>query len=406
MQSHPLPRLLYLGDVPVEATVAGSALLYRLLQNYPVDRLCIVESNLLKSNPEQRLAEVAYHSLPLAAKRLQQSRFVRWYCSYLLMTAQSQPASLTRTIAAFQPDAILTVTHGFTWLTAAALAAQRQLPLHLILHDEWLAHLPILPMLQTIAKKRFAAAYRQASSRLCVSPYMAEIYQQQFGVVGSVLYPSRSRDAISFEHPSDRVASNHSPLVFAYAGSVNSPAYANSLATLAAVLKETGDQLVIYSPLTKTDSQKLGFDQPHVTTHALIPSHTLIHTLRAQADVLFVPMSFEAADRANMEMSFPSKLTDYTAMGLPLLVWGPPYCSAVRWAKDYAGVAEVVDQQEPAALRNSVQRLKESADYRLQLATWALKRGAEFFSHSQGVQTFYQALTQMDDRHLHTYAAV
>jgi hypothetical protein len=53
-------------------------------------------------------------------------------------------------------------------------------------------------------------------------------------------------------------------------------------------------------------------------------------------------MSFNAVDRANMEISFPSKLTDYTAVGLPLLIYGPHYCSAVQWARENPGVAEVV----------------------------------------------------------------
>ena len=44
-----LPRLLYIGDVPVEASYHGSALLYRLLQTYPPDRLRIIEAGLAAS---------------------------------------------------------------------------------------------------------------------------------------------------------------------------------------------------------------------------------------------------------------------------------------------------------------------------------------------------------------------
>ena len=39
-----LPRLLYVGDVPVEASYHGSALLHRLLVNYPPDRLSVIET--------------------------------------------------------------------------------------------------------------------------------------------------------------------------------------------------------------------------------------------------------------------------------------------------------------------------------------------------------------------------
>ena len=41
-----LPRLLYIADVAVEASYYGSALVYRLLERYPVEQLRIVEAGL------------------------------------------------------------------------------------------------------------------------------------------------------------------------------------------------------------------------------------------------------------------------------------------------------------------------------------------------------------------------
>ena len=48
-----LPRLLYLGDVPVEASYHGSALLYRLLQAYPAERLTIIEAGIVRDEAER-----------------------------------------------------------------------------------------------------------------------------------------------------------------------------------------------------------------------------------------------------------------------------------------------------------------------------------------------------------------
>ena len=66
-ETQSLPRLLYIGDVPVEASYHGSALLYRLLEDYPKERLKIVEAGVQLSRPERRLAGVAYEDrrLPL-----------------------------------------------------------------------------------------------------------------------------------------------------------------------------------------------------------------------------------------------------------------------------------------------------------------------------------------------------
>ena len=88
---------------------------------------------------------------------------------------------------------------------------------------------------------------------------------------------------------------------------------------------------------------------------------------REEVDVLFVPMSFDPTDRPNMETGFPSKLTDYTSVGVPLLIYGPAYCSAVRWAGNNPGVAEVVDDENPKALTEALCRLAASPAHRIAL---------------------------------------
>src|SRR5690349_7624428 len=44
-----LPRLVYIGDVPIESTYHGSILLYRLFEAYPADKLLIIETDLGRS---------------------------------------------------------------------------------------------------------------------------------------------------------------------------------------------------------------------------------------------------------------------------------------------------------------------------------------------------------------------
>jgi hypothetical protein len=193
---------------------------------------------------------------------------------------------------------------------------------------------------------------------------------------------------------SESLNKNSNSLVFAYAGSINSKSYANSIVDLAKVLEKFDHKLIIYSPLSQESIQQLGLNQSNVTTRSLIPSQKLIYTLRQEADVLFVPMSFDQDERPNMEMSFPSKLTDYTGIGLPLLIWGPSYCSAVRWARDNLEVAEVVETKESTNLLYSIKKLTENLEYRRKLANNALIMGFNYFSHSNVIRQFYQSLVR------------
>ena len=247
MELSNLPKLLYVGDVPVESTVAGSALVYRLLQKYPVDKLFIVEGNTHISSLNTRLKQVDYQVLKVGNQRLINSRLNAIYSSYLFLTARQRGSQLTAIIKEFKPEAILTVAHGFSWLTAAELAKVYQLPLHLIVHDDLPSYIPGLNQLKTRVHRQFADVYRQAKSRFCVSPYMEQHYQDKYGIRGSVLYPSRAADVISFDTPPQKKHNNHQSLTFAYAGSINTLGQAKTLVDLASIIQKFNSRLIIYS---------------------------------------------------------------------------------------------------------------------------------------------------------------
>jgi hypothetical protein len=71
-----------------------------------------------------------------------------------------------------------------------------------------------------------------------------------------------------------------------------------------------------------------------------------------------------------MSVCFPSKLVEYTAIGLPVIVWGPTYSAGVRWVSEHGGSALAVTESDQAAFRAAVQRLSSDKD----LATDAAER--------------------------------
>jgi hypothetical protein len=387
-----LPRLLYVGDVAVEGTAAGSALLYRLLQNYPAEYLHIVEGSIWKSKTSSRLPNVRYDVFHDGSHRLLHTRLNKFYAAWLFLIAGLRLNALLSLVREFKPEAILTVTHGYSWISASYLAEHLKLPLHLVCHDDWNTVNSLPSSMKRIGERYFRKVYRSAQSRLCVSPYMAENYERQYGVTGRVLYPSRATDVPEFECPADISTSPRRPLTFAYAGSIYSDGYAVLLASLATILYTRNCQLLIYSALTDQAIKRYNFEKENIIIRQPIPSNKLITTLREEADVLFVPMDFDVANKTNMEMSFPSKLTDYTSVGLPLFICGPPYCSAVRWAQENPGIADVISEFNLKTIAEAVSRLESSA-YRFSLASNALAKGHEFFSHSKVFSLFYDALT-------------
>jgi hypothetical protein len=391
-QTAGLPRLLYVGDVPVESSYHGSALLYRLLQDYPTDRLRVVETQAFRSLPARRLHNVEYGEFSIGNTRLLKTRFSRWAVSALAFQAPGRLQALRSALDGFVPEAVLTVAHGYSWFTAAKLASADQIPLHLIVHDDYPTMTPVLPWLKQWQDNQFARVYRQSASRLCVSPFMEEEYRQRYGVAGSVLYPSRAKQSPASGEMPETYARGAGPLVGAFAGNIVEREYAVLIAALAERLEQRSGKLLLFGPHSTESLSAFGLNRRNIVPQGMIDSDQLIRRLRVEADFVFAPMAFDAvATKDNMRLSFPSKLTDYTATGLPILICGPAHCSAARWARDHSPVAELITSKQSQDFDGALDRL-ESPSHREWLGKAATATGNRLFSQQGAFDLFKRAL--------------
>lgn len=391
--SRSLPNLLYLGNVPVESSYHGSALLFRLLSDYPKEKLLILEGSTPHgSSPDRRIPSVGYGIFPAGHPSLLRWRLRIPYWTFLAWRATSWRRRVARCCGDFTPQAVLTVAHGPLWMTASAFARDHAMPLHLLCHDEIQAAMHVTPFLRPWIEKQFGEHYRRAASRLCVSPGMREDYRRRFGSDATVLYPSRSADAETHDAPPAQLEQPRQSLTIAFAGTLHLPGYFAALEDTAQVLRSIGGRLLIYGGCTRTGAAAHGLTSTNVEYRGLLPSRELVRELREHADALLVTMSFAESDRAAMRNGFPSKLADYTLAGLPLLIHGPPDCSAVAWARENPGVAEVVTDRKHAALTEALRRLSEPG-HRIEVGAAAAKAGREYFSHDRAQRTLFERLT-------------
>jgi hypothetical protein len=150
-------------------------------------------------------------------------------------------------------------------------------------------------------------------------------------------------------------------------------------------------RIVVFGPFDASKRALLAsitgaFEFRGFTDHA-----DMLTGLRA-ADLLFLPMAFDARARDNMTVSLPSKLVDYTAAAVPIVMHAPPYSGAARWADRYQPVAAVVSSEDPNVLGAEIGRLAADRDRRGQLAQRAVAVGAECFSYQRGRAVFEAAL--------------
>jgi len=381
-----LPRLLYVGDVPVESSYHGSALLHRLLSDYPPEQLTIIETA-MRSETSRRLPYVNYLSYPIGKARWLNTRFHPYAMVWFTQSGKRLAPKISQSLNGFAVESVLTVAHGFGWLAAAEIADRRNVPLHLIVHDDWPRVADVAPAFRNWLDQRFASVYGQAQSCMCVSPAMSRSYSERYGEPAHTIYPSRAAGCPEYDEPPARLAANDHAFTVAFAGTINSNGYIRALIALQDALKPCGGRLLIFGPTTSDER----LNNCHTEFRGLLSSSELLNVLREEADALFVPMSFDLADRVNMEMAFPSKLADYTAVGLPLLIYGPPHCSAIAWARENAGVAEIAESE--VDLGHSVTLLANNPDKRLELGKRAIAVGPQYFTHDRAQQIFHQSIS-------------
>jgi glycosyltransferase involved in cell wall biosynthesis len=376
---------MYIGDVPVSQTMSGSILLWRLLDGYPDEALMIVET--LASKPAARLPKVRYRTIFKPITRLTRSRLSPIVAPILIATARARARVVKHLARRFEAQAILTVSHGVSWLMAAEVASQLKLPLHMINHDWWLQTVTVPRMLRGWLTRQFGLAYRQAQVRFCVSPQMAAYYQRKYNAEGCVLYPGRSRQAAVWTAPPVRTGSR--PFTLAYAGGIFYDCAA-MLKGVASILRETNGRLVIFSDMDSEVVAGKGLAGNNIILRGFVSPAELTSVLRAEVDALLVTR--ERGMGINAIISFPSKLVEYTATGLPIIICAPLDSAAAAWESEHKGAALVVADGDVGGLRDALESLVQKEGLRRQLGEAALEHGEESFSYEATTGRFLSTL--------------
>jgi hypothetical protein len=250
------------------------------------------------------------------------------------------------------------------------------------------------------AERKFGDAYRAARTRLCISDAMAATYERRFGAAGVVIHPTRSSVAVAASIAS-RVRHGAPPLTFMYGGSINSPRQFEQIRAFSAAVAAAGHRTVVYTPQHESlrgsapGSSSIGdvlVERDGLQLHAPLSPAEFVRVAREEADCLVLPQPFDEAERATTSTSFPSKWVEYSAIGVPLIVWAPPWATSAQFAIDHTGCAEVVTTPDTTDLLHAIARLAASAAYRAELAEGLLAVGRQAFAPETAWRQFWTAL--------------
>jgi hypothetical protein len=388
-ESPRLPRVLILSYTIPETAYAGSIVLYRLLETYPPERLLVLGP---RPSSQSELLDCRYETIEGRMDRLHRTRLARLSRSVETfgITPGLRLSRAQGVLKGFRPQVVVTdMLEQSYFMLAYRFAVSYNLPLMVFIND-----LPgIFEKVYAGATKRQAqrnqTIYRYARKRIAISPEMSTELERIYGATGDFLYPMRSNYSAR-PITENRALKENGKLRIAFVGSL---AYGRrlTLSRLVRVCQKVQAQIRIYShdvwPETKGGSTVINCGMPQAGVWERV---------KEECDVVMLPYPWthETGYEPIHETSFPSKLPVYLALGMPLLIIGPPTALGVQWGLRNPDAALTVADNQPDAWGDALTSLKESAALREGLARQGILAGSRDFDPMAIREEFLQHLSE------------
>jgi glycosyltransferase involved in cell wall biosynthesis len=374
------PRVLVIGPDLPHLGAAGSILLHRLFQNWPSE-------SMLAAGPSvpANVQRLPCRFLPYRPSfgRLETTRAVRLI--RLLRAFRLVPAG--RFIPPnFQPAAVLHVLSSLPYSEAAyAYSRSSGVPLVLIVHDDPEDFNSSYAWAGSAIRRQVRRIYRHATSRLCVSPELERTLNDRYGVGGNVMYPNRSEAIFPRSPQASLSLKEQDRLTLGFAGGL-SYGYGARLLELVPLLRKIGARVRVYgASLPATDCSDVLLNQGRLST----PEEALAR-IQEECDAVLLPYCFPNHGHQNLYRShFPSKLPEYLALGMPVIIAGPSDAAGVRWGMRNPETCVVLTDEGGEEWINALTRLQHDGSLRLRLSQNSVSAGNRDFD-PVAIRSFFQ----------------
>lgn len=328
------PRVFFLTYYPPTPTMGGAMAFYRHFVERPDFELFVAtdDRRVLQYNPSY---PVLIFQQPAWLERLSRTRLGRWAHSYKhLLAGNFIPPEVLAAATEFKPDFIFTIAGSWDWTTQMSRRLARKLGVPLVgSFNDWFDFSIIQhPMLGPALEKKFRAFYRACDLAWCTCEGMREELGSHPNA--QILYPvgARPKPLEPFEADGKKSASR---FVATFAGNL-SDWYGRMLEQLVRAAW-AADAPVEFRIFGANQSWSREFDQmarERQIYRGLVTFDQLRREM-AEVDCLLLFMGFDEACARTERTSFKTKFLDYLTFQKPILLWGPEYCSATRYAREF-----------------------------------------------------------------------
>jgi len=391
MAERDFPRVLVLCDEPINTISGGGVTMGNLFRGWPPDRLGQIWAHHRFEIDESvcpnylRLGE---HKMPgeswVPDALRRQRELVRKLRPLLRPGIRLDYERVLQWAREFAPDVIYsqaTPYPMYTWQLPRRLARDLNVPLVNHIMDDWPAAMRyewpplyrqvMLPVLQRQLRLLFDAGV----CNLAICEQMAEAFAARYGK--DFLPFHNMLDLTQWSAPKEDYTLARDVFQVVYLGALSEDNQVHSLRDIALAIGALVQRGVKIQLTVYTGDIYLGHYQQYlagisgVTHGGSVPRQRLCTTLAA-ADLLALPVNFDARSLAMIQYSMPTKAPEYMASGTPVLVYAPAHVPAAAYAREEAW-GQVVAEKDSEKLERALVHLMESEHIRAALG----RRGRE-----------------------------
>lgn len=276
-------------------------------------------------------------------------------------------ASLKNWVTDFQPDVIYTLlgSLGYMRLVSALVEITgAKLVIHMM--DDWPSVRYRQGQLAGIFRRQMETELdriiQKATVCMGISPAMCETYQQRYGK--EFLSYSNALDLTKWMRYSRQAWSTKTNLQILYSGSILKEAQLASLLDIAQAVELLNQQGMaiafdIHTPMPFDATYQADF-VAFSHTHLKLPlDDAAVASAMAAADLLVLPVNFDAHTQHYVRYSNPTKLPAYMISGTPILAYGPEGVDQIdRAARD--GWGYVVNERSIEGMADAICELTQN----------------------------------------------
>jgi hypothetical protein len=235
------------------------------------------------------------------------------------------------------------------------------IPIIMHIYDDWIYHNRngiFNFIIGPISRYKFSKLYKKTSINLCISEKMSEVYEKRYGKKS---YTFHNPVNLNIWNINKQINYQKDIFNIVFIGTVGEHNF-KEIMLLIQVVNKIPHNIVInlYGSIRKKYLYDELLKEKNININGLI-DHDDVPNVLNQADILFLPMSFNKKQRNYIRYSMPTKFTEYLATQKPILVFAPRNFAITEYVIKY-DCAYLVSEFNENLLYNVLSNIMENKD--------------------------------------------